>query len=119
MPQRPRTPCNHPGCPVLVPYGQMYCEEHKALHPEATRSAGKRGYGSRWQKQSKLFLQSHPLCVSCLAQGRYTRATVVDHSIPHRGDPALFWDRKNWQPLCKPCHDKKTWTEDNNPEYRY
>ena len=40
------------------------------------------------------------------------RATVVDHIIPHKGDQKLFWDTRNWQPLCKPCHDKKTATED-------
>ena len=45
--------------------------------------------------------------------------TVVDHIRPHRGDPVLFWDEKNWQSLCKSCHDKKTWNEDNNPEYRF
>lgn len=33
-------------------------------------------------------------------------ATVVDHITPHRGDPILFWDSKNWQPLCKDCHDR-------------
>jgi 5-methylcytosine-specific restriction protein A len=24
---------------------------------------------------------------------RYVKATVVDHIVPHRGDPKLFWDR--------------------------
>ena len=33
---------------------------------------------------------------------------TVDHIIPHRGDPELFWDRSNWQALCKNCHDRKT-----------
>ena len=69
--------------------------------------------------ESKQFLQSHPLCAVCMKQGRYTKTTVVDHIIPHRGDPKLFWDRSNWQSLCKPCHDKKTLTEDINPVYRY
>ena len=35
-------------------------------------------------------------------------AQVVDHIIPHRGDPSLMWDESNWQSLCKPCHDSKT-----------
>jgi 5-methylcytosine-specific restriction protein A len=39
-------------------------------------------------------------------------AAVVDHITPHGGDEALFWDRDNWQPLCKPCHDAKTARED-------
>lgn len=28
--------------------------------------------------------------------------------ITHRGDPILFWDRNNWQPLCRDCYDHKT-----------
>ena len=119
LPSRPKTPCKHPGCPALVPYGQQYCEAHKSLHPEATRSAGKRGYGSRWQRVSKNYLKAHPLCAACQKEGRYVKATVVDHIKPHRGDQTLFWDVENLQPLCKPCHDKKTWTEDSNPVYRY
>jgi len=41
-----------------------------------------------------------------------TAAGVVDHIVPHKGDADLFWQRTNWQPLCKPCHDRKTATED-------
>ena len=119
MPTKPKTPCQHPGCPELVPAGTKYCEKHKPLHPEEIRSASSRGYGRAWQKASKKYLESHPLCVRCLQEGKYTKATVVDHITPHRGDMVLFWDRENWQSLCKRCHDKKTWTEDKNPEYRY
>ena len=119
IPKRPRVPCGHPGCPELIEPGTKFCEKHRPLHPEITRPAAKRGYGSRWQKASKAFLQSHPLCAECRKQGRYTKATVVDHIVPHRGDQKLFWDRSNWQPLCKACHDRKTWREDNRPEYKY
>ena len=41
---------------------------------------------------------------------KLTPATVVGHIIPHRGNQKLFWDEKNWQPLCKDCHDRKTGT---------
>ncbi len=34
MPYRPNTLCRHPSCAALVPYGQKYCEKHKALYPE-------------------------------------------------------------------------------------
>lgn len=121
MPQRPRTPCRHPGCAALVPYGKLYCDAHKALHPEATRSAVKRGYGSRWQRVRRIYLQSHPLCAECMKQNppKYTKATVVDHIVPHRGNEQLFWDQSNWQPLCKPCHDKKTGNEDSKPTYTF
>ncbi len=119
MPFGPKVPCKHPGCPELVEPGKKYCDKHRSLHPEETRSASGRGYGRAWQKASKQFLAANLLCVRCMAEGRYRKATVVDHIIPHRGDEKLFWDRENWQPLCKRCHDKKTWTEDKNPEYRY
>lgn len=119
MPYRARRPCRHPGCPNLCEPGRQYCEEHMKMHPEAMRSAAGRGYDRRWQKASKAFLASHPLCEECLAQGRYTKATVVDHRIPHRGDPELFWDRSNWRALCKRCHDRKTGREDSHPAYHY
>ena len=104
-----------------MPHGTKYCEEHRKLHPEETRSAAARGYGRAWQRESKRFLQSpdHRLCEECLKRGKYVKAAVVDHIKPHRGDPVLFWDRSNWRGLCKECHDKKTWAEDANPTYRF
>lgn len=119
MPQRPRKPCAHPGCPELVDPSEMYCAAHKALHPEPVRSASSRGYGPQWRRVSRQYLAAHPLCVRCLSRGVYTKATVVDHIRPHRGDPALFWDQSNWQSLCKRCHDRKTAREDRNYVYTY
>lgn len=119
MPRRPDTPCKYPGCARLVPYGSKYCAEHAPLHRQEQRTTTEKGYGTRWQKESRAFLRANPLCIRCKAQGRYTKATVVDHIVPHRGDPILFWDRSNWQPLCKECHDHKTMTEDRYPTYEY
>ncbi len=119
MPYRAGHPCNQSGCPRIVPNGQKYCEQHKKCHPEDIRSASSRGYGSRWRRESKTFLKAHPLCAECERNGRFVKATVVDHLKPHRGNEELFWDRNNWQPLCKPCHDRKTWKEDSNPVYTY
>lgn len=68
-------------------------------------SSTKRGYGYAWQKARAGHLRSHPLCVYCERDGRVTEATVVDHRIPHQGDQTLFWDKTNWQSLCKPHHD--------------
>ena len=116
MPRKALKPCKHPGCPRLTE--GAYCDEHKPLHPERP-SAAKRGYGSKWQRVSKAYLRKHSLCVKCLAQGKYVTATVVDHIIPFRDNEILHWDESNFQALCKACHDKKTWTEDKNPEYNY
>lgn len=68
---------------------------------------------------SRRYLRDNPLCVMCKNNGRFVEATVVDHIVLHRGNQKLFWDKNNWQALCKPCHDKKTGTEDSTPTYRY
>ncbi|WP_417536114.1 HNH endonuclease signature motif containing protein [Methylophaga sp.] len=62
-------------------------------------------YTYKWQKASKAYLAKHPLCVMHEEKGLYVQATVVDHKVPHRNDMKLFWDRDNWQGLCKFCHD--------------
>lgn len=120
MPRIPDHPCAHPGCPKLVPHGKKYCDEHAALHANDDRQTpAERGYDARWRKARKRFLAVHPFCQNCLKHGRYVKAVVVDHKIPHRGDPALFWDESNWQSLCKKCHDEKTGRFDSRPEYHY
>lgn len=72
---------------------------------ERRGSAASRGYGHKWRQARDGWLRKHPLCAMCQRRGQVTPATVVDHIVPHRGDMALFWDRDNWQSLCKPCHD--------------
>lgn len=119
MPSRPNTPYRHPGCAALVPYGTKYCDKHRPLHPEETRSAGSRGYGTAWNRARKRYLETHPLCVECMKQGRYVKATDVDHIKLHRGDSVLFWDQSNWQSLCHRHHSVKTRNEDHPPEYKY
>ena len=95
-------------CGKSVPHGtQCACQRdakrvrgkrHDANRPTATG----RGYGTAWRKARAAFLHLYPTCAhpTCSAP-----ATVVDHVIPHRGDDALFWDRRNWQPLCQRHHD--------------
>jgi 5-methylcytosine-specific restriction endonuclease McrA len=68
-------------------------------------SSTARGYGYEWQKYRAGYLRAHPLCVMCMADGRVTSATVVDHITPHRGNEHLFWDEANHQALCGPCHN--------------
>ncbi len=117
MPMKPMRPCKHPGCPHLT--SVKYCELHAKLHAADRASAFKRGYSYCWQMMRKQFLVKRPLCAECERSGKLTPATVVDHIQPHRGDQVLFWDERNWQPLCKRCHDRKTRLEDQRPDYRY
>lgn len=117
MPRKPLKPCKHPGCPELT--AGLYCVEHEKLHSRDRATSTGRGYDSHWRKARNRYLKAHPLCEKCRKQGKLVRAAVVDHIVPHRGDERLFWDERNWQSLCKPCHDKKTMTEDRYQEYRY
>ena len=72
-------------------------------------SAGERLYTATWARAAKDFLTEpdNALCCHCgaLDPPRLRPATVVNHRVPHRGDHALFWDRGNWEGVCKPCHD--------------
>lgn len=116
MPVASPRPCTYPGCGVLVQDGTSRCAKHKHVERrQADQQRGgstERGYGSRWQKAREGFLRHNPLCVHHQQRGEIVPATVVDHIVPHRGDKALFWERSNWQPLCKRCHDVKTARED-------
>src|SRR6516162_1858958 len=58
-----------------------------------------------WKSIRHERLKASPLCALCLQQGRHTKATVVDHIKPHRGDRHLFFCLSNTQSLCKQCHD--------------
>ncbi len=119
MPRRPNIPCKHPGCNRLIPAGSKYCEEHTMQHRSYARTTKEKGYDGRWRKARARYLKAHPLCVKCVAKGKYQKAAVVDHIVPHRGNKKLFWDESNWQALCKSCHDKKTMTEDRYQEFKY
>lgn len=59
----------------------------------------------RWRRERTAFLAVNPLCIDHKNRGLVVEAVIVDHRIPHRGDEILFWDKTNWQPLCKRCHD--------------
>ena len=121
MPYAPLRPCRYPGCVNKARKGKRYCQEHSSEESDLNYrdNSSARGYNSRWHKARTAYLHAHPFCVKCMEEGRYTKATVVDHIRPHRGDQALFWDRSNWQSLCKQHHDEKTGKEDRRLIYEY
>lgn len=71
-------------------------------------NANARGYGRRWRKAAKHYLIDNPLCAVCAEAGRVEAAVLVDHVLPAVKYPKLFWDRNNWQGLCRDCHGAKT-----------
>lgn len=113
MPSKPLKPCNQIGCNELT--RERYCGKHKQQPQEYDRhrgNAAQRGYDARWRKSRLAYLRTHPLCVECQKDGRFEPATELDHIVPHRGNQRLFWDKTNWQGLCKHHHSFKTATED-------
>lgn len=72
-----------------------------------TASAHARGYGRDWQRVRTAFLSRFPLCRLCLAGGRTSLATVVDHIVPFADHPRLRLDTSNLQPLCGRCNSRK------------
>ena len=94
--------------PVHRPPGARSAAEVKRTLDRQRPSAARRGYGPRWRRARAAYLARHPLCAACRAHGSLVPATIVDHVVPHRGDQKLFWDERNWQGLCKLCHDAKT-----------
>ncbi len=100
----------------MVKTGAGFCDVHRKAEQkridQRRGSSTDRGYDSKWRKAREHFLKEHPLCVQCEVAGRVVASSVVDHIIPHKGDMKLFWNRNNWQALCKPCHDSKTARED-------
>ena len=113
--------CAAPGCDALGASGGALCAEHQAAADarradrraaaklgEAAR-AGRALYATeRWKRAARRHLAAHPLCVDCAELGAVTAAAEVDHVVPHRGDRRRFWDRSNWQSLCRTCHSRKT-----------
>ena len=71
----------------------------KAAFDKKRPSARQRGYDAEWVRESKIFLAAYPSCVRCGGP-----ATLVHHAVPHKGDKALFWDRRKWRSYCTPCH---------------
>ena len=104
--------CRAPGCPVLLPEGQLRCPPHAKLQRETRADIAtqlKAWYASaRWRALRLAVLQDEPFCRFCHAAGRRVLTVDIDHIQKHGGDPVLFWSRANLQGLCKSCHTRKT-----------
>ncbi len=107
MAQKPLRPCRK--CGKLTREG--YCTEHKPAKADRRESAEWHGWYNKpiWKTELRpAQLMRQPFCCSCQAKEYRTRASVVDHIVPFRGDWMLFVDPANHQSLCKSCHDRKT-----------
>jgi 5-methylcytosine-specific restriction endonuclease McrA len=67
---------------------------------------------ARWQRLRLQILQRDGyVCqqTGVALVGKYPApdSPVVDHKIPHRGDPDMFWDEENLQAVSKEWHDRE------------
>lgn len=114
MADRPLRPCRHAGCSELTRDG--WCPKHKPRHQRRVSEDYHAWYTlpvwTRRLRPQQLVME--PFCRVCARMypagdpRSRTRATVVDHIVPHRGDWSLFVDPSNLQSLCKHHHDQKT-----------
>lgn len=111
MPHMPPRACTRPACGGRVRAG--VCDRcgnqrrRSARRLDDTRgSAHARGYGRRWRRIRDSVLHREPLCRACGAEGRTTAAVHVDHIVSKRRGGTD--ERSNLQPLCQPCHNRKT-----------
>jgi 5-methylcytosine-specific restriction protein A len=91
-----------------------FCDRHRgSQHQDYARA--RRGFdeelgfyrSAAWRSARAALLREEPLCRVCRAGGRLAPATVVDHVRPIKDGGARF-DAANLQPLCPPCHNRKT-----------
>lgn len=76
--------------------------ERREAWEKRTKAARAIYHTPEWRRARDAYLRANYACVAC---GK--AANTVDHIKPHRGDPELFWDARNWQPMCFLCHQAK------------
>lgn len=106
MPSAALRPCS-PTCSNKVARGR--CPLHAPRERDRANVDVRRLYRTaRWKAIRAQKFAEDPACIDCAAEGRLTPWTDLDHRIPHRGDPVLFWDVDNLEGRCKSCHSRKT-----------
>ena len=69
--------------------------------PEVTRK-----YGRAWKRIRDRYAKVHPLCESCLEEGRLTPVEEVHHIVPI--SQGGTHNENNLMSLCQSCHTKVT-----------
>ena len=105
MPRKPKRPCSFSGCPKLTE--GRFCEEHEKQESRRYEKYGrdpavKKRYGRAWQRIRDRYAAEHPLCESCLEEGRLTAMEEVHHRLPLTEGGTH--DEGNLVSLCQSCH---------------
>lgn len=69
----------------------------------------------KWRKFTKMYKEAHPLCCKCRVKGIVSPTEVADHLVRYVDSGQGFdldnLNEKDFQPLCKSCHDSKSGKE--------
>jgi 5-methylcytosine-specific restriction protein A len=109
MPTAARLPCLTPGCPELVDDGGRCARCRPSRHLERNIAGFKWYKRARWCHPTR-GLRARVILAQpfCCVPGCDRLTEEVDHIVPHRGDPVIFWDPDNLQGLCRAHHAAKT-----------
>ncbi|OJI04518.1 hypothetical protein AOC28_08200 [Polynucleobacter sp. MWH-Adler-W8] len=105
--------CARGGCYKVSIYGKSYCQEHMRQKYRTDQQIYKTTESNAiyktkpWANIRKDILHHEPFCRECAKSGIKTVAVEIDHIKPI-AEGGEKWDRQNMQPLCKPCHARKT-----------
>lgn len=115
MPDRIPHPCSK--CRVAITHARM-CDDctretntrYEALRRERDAEILKLYKSARFQKERAVFLQKNPICNDCkkAIAIHLDHKTAIKKGTTTRARQILFWDKKNWQGLCVPCHSSKS-----------
>ena len=83
---------------------QDYGQRRRAMHGPDPRST------ARWRRLRIMVLNREPLCMDPFKvhQGEPVPAREVDHILGVWIAPHAVFDESNLQPLCSPCHSRKS-----------
>ena len=102
-------------------FGSVVEDENRDRR-RAKENPMRKAYGTaRWKRLvAKIRKRDKWTCQQTgeLLTGKYPagNSPAVDHIIPHRGDPDLFWDEQNLQLVSKSWHDKEKQRREANGE---
>ena len=116
--------CNKVNCNELIDFRETYCSSHKQLKNESRKQYDKQRFNndkevrrtyntSRWKTiRKQTLIRDNGLCLYCLHNGMYTKATLVDHFIPIRDAYEDRYDQNNLVSACNKCNTTKAIDED-------
>lgn len=116
----PKKFCNKVNCKNLVELNNKYCEEHKEENNKYDKQRFnndkevRQTYNSqRWRSiRAYILIRDCHMCLYCLHNGIYTKATLVDHYRPVRDAYEDRYNQDNLVSACNKCNTRKSVDED-------